>query len=261
MGLTSEVFSDIFARQDNRLARLDPRTKLVLAVAGLVCLIFSRQWFFPLTVMAGCIAATLAVRVPARLVLLRLAGPLGMAAMLLVLQLFLTGSTPLHSFAVLGWQVTATREGWHSGCLLASRMLAATSLLLLLSSVTPAHRLFCALRALGLPSGWVEVALLMYRYIFVFLDLAGDMMAAQRVRLGYAGIRRAWNSAGMAAGTVIVRSVDQAVHTHEAMVVRAYRGQMPFAPMPALPRREWGIIAGSGSLVIAWFWLMQVRLG
>ncbi len=48
MSLISELFSDIFAQQDNWLTRLDPRTKLVVALVTLLCLTFSRNPVFPL---------------------------------------------------------------------------------------------------------------------------------------------------------------------------------------------------------------------
>jgi cobalt/nickel transport system permease protein len=106
--------------------------------------------------------------------------------------------------------------------------------MLLLGCVTPAHQLFHALRWLGVPRTWVEVALLMYRYIFVLLDEAGDVVTAQRVRLGYAGVSRSLSSLGVLSGTVIVRSLDQSERTHEAMMLRGYKGSMPFGPLPAL---------------------------
>jgi cobalt/nickel transport system permease protein len=123
------------------------------------------------------------------------------------------------------------------------------SVMLLLSSVTPAHRIFQALRALGAPQGWVEIAMLMYRYIFVLLDITVDVTAAQRVRLGYSSARRGLSSAGIVAGTVILRSMDQAVRTNEAMRVRGYRGDIPLGPMPPLTWRDARII-GVAAIVL-----------
>jgi cobalt/nickel transport system permease protein len=131
--------------------------------------------------------------------------------------------------------------------------------MLWLSVVTPAHRLFQALGALGMPRAWVEVALLMYRYAFVFLDFAEDTITAQRVRLGYAGFRRGLSSAGIAAGTVLVRAVDQAERTGEAMRTRGYIGALPFAPLPALARRDWLALAGTLAAVAASFWWLEGR--
>ena len=110
--------------------------------------------------------------------------------------------------------------------------------MLLFSLVTPAHRIFHALLWFRIPQGWVEIAMLMYRYIFSLLDDTADVAAAQRVRLGYNGTRRSLSSIGSLAGAVIIRSLDQAAHTHEAMSLRGYGGLIPFAPLPEMCRQR-----------------------
>ena len=257
MSLLSEIFSDLFARQDNVLSRVDPRTKLIVALAALCAVIFSKAAAFPLLAFVLCIMATLVLGVPKRLVAFRLAVPLGMALVLLLLQSLLAGTTPLWSFAGLGVEVHFTREGFFSGLLIASRVLGGVSVMLLLSSVTPAHRIFRAMCALGMPQALVEVAMLMYRYTFVLLDLTAEVTAAQKVRLGYAGMRRGLSSAGILGGTVILRAMDQAVCTNQAMRVRGYNGNIPLGPMPGLTRRDGSIMALSLVLIISAFFAME----
>lgn len=257
MSLLSEIFSDLFARQGNPLTRLDPRTKLIVALGTLCAVIFSRTPGFPLAVFALCLATAIAVGVPKRLVALRLAAPLGIALMLLFLQSILTGTTPIWSSSALGMKISVTSEGFSGGMLLASRVLGGVSVMLLLSSVTPAHSIFRAMRALGAPQGWAEIAMLMYRYTFVLLDLTTEVVAAQKVRLGYAGLSRGLSSAGALAGTVILRAMDQAVSTNEAMRVRGYSGTIPFGPMPPLARRDGWILALLGVIVLSAFLTME----
>jgi len=249
MNLLSGIFSDLFARQDNRLARLDARTKLIVALLMLATVIFSTTPVLHLAIWLLCVGAAVAVGVPVRLIALRLAAPMGIAAVLVLLQSLMAGATPLWSAAAFGVKATVTREGMRSGVLLASRVMSGVSVMLLLGFVTPSHRIFCAMRALGVPQGWVEIAMLMYRYTFVLLELTGDVTAAQKVRLGYAGMRRGLVSAGTLGGMVILRSMDQAVCTHEAMRVRGYCGELPLGPMPPFARRDGWIVAGA-SLVL-----------
>ncbi|MEI6033212.1 MAG: cobalt ECF transporter T component CbiQ [Verrucomicrobiae bacterium] len=248
MSLLSEIFSDLFARQDNILVRVDPRTKLIVALAALALVVFSPTPAVPLGVMLTCVATTVAMGVPSRLIALRLAAPMGIAAVLLVLQSVFAGTTPLWTVPALG--ITVTREGWHTGLLMASRVVGGMSAMLLLSSVTPAHRIFLAMRTLGMSKGWVEIAMLMYRYIFVLLDLTADVTDAQRVRLGYSSMRRGVSSAGLVAGVVVLRAVDQAVRTNEAMRARGYTGDIPMGVLPPLTWRDASIIAGAALSII-----------
>ncbi|MGD7652252.1 MAG: cobalt ECF transporter T component CbiQ [Verrucomicrobiales bacterium] len=239
MSLLSELFSDLFASRDNVMTRLDPRVKVVAALALLVGVVFATSPVLPLALFVGCAVVAGAGGVPIRFIGMRLAGPLAIAGMLLLLQGLLTGTTPLWSFAPFGMRITITAEGWRTGVVMASRVLGGTGVMLLLSAVTPAHRIFLALRSMGVSKGWVEIAMLMYRYIFVLLDLTADVASAQRLRLGYSSVRRGMSSAGVVAGVVVLRAVDQAVRTNEAMRVRGYRGEIPTGVMRPLTLRDW----------------------
>lgn len=241
MGLTAELFSDIFARQHNCLARLDVRVKLVVTIAALLCVITSTKIALPILVLALCLIVTVSVGVPVRLIAVRLLAPLMLFVVLVALQTFL-GQMPLARTLPL-----------------VARGLAAVSLVLLLSSVTPAHRVFHSARALGMPREWVEIALLMYRYTFAFMELTEDMVAAQRVRLGYSGFKRSLSSVAMVAGTVVIRSVDQAERTNEAMLMRGYHGDIPLMPLPPLARYDWFLVGTSIAVLVCAFWLAEVH--
>lgn len=257
MHLNPDIFSDIIARQENICTRLDPRSKLVVALAVIACVILSKNVVFPLVVLIACLSAMIALRIPLAMIALRLASPLGIVGVLIVLKSVLTNGTQLWQLSLPFIGVTVTYEGVFLGLIIAARVLGAVSVVLLLSFVTPAHQIFSSIRWLRVPHGWVELAVLMYRYLFLLLDIVGDTTGAQRVRLGYRGLRRSLRSAGIVAGTIVLRSVDQAARTHEAMIMRGYRGTLHFEPMAALPQRE-GIAAGAaGTLVVVLFLLCE----
>jgi cobalt/nickel transport system permease protein len=233
-----DLFSDYFARRDNALRRLDARLKLAVALACLVAILSSSRPALPALAFLLSLGTLIILGVPLKLLGQRLLPPLGLVLALFTLQAFLIGSTPMFSISVAGWELVAKREGMLQGALVGSRVLGAVGVLLLLSCVTPAYAIFRTLRWCRVPKEWVEIALLMYRYIFVFLDDASDMVTAQRVRLGYGGFRRSLSSMGALMGGLIVRSLEQSLLTHEAMVARGYAGEFPFGPMPAMRRSE-----------------------
>ncbi len=68
---------------------------------------------------------------------------------------------------------------------LAARSLAGLTCLLFLALTTPATDLMAGLRRLGLPAEITEVALLMYRFLFLLAEAAMTMDAAQAARLGH----------------------------------------------------------------------------
>jgi cobalt/nickel transport system permease protein len=233
-----DLFSDIFTYRDNALTRIDPRVKLLIAFAALVAVVTAERVALPLLLFGLSLGAVAALRIPARLVAVRLAAPLTIVALLVVLQTFVTGSTPIHTFTLGGWRLTAKAEGLHQGTLLGARVLGSVSIVFLLSLVTPAHRIFQALRWFGISRNWLEIAILMYRYIFVLMDRVANIAAAQKLRLGYTARGRALRSFTVLAGATIVHSFEQAERTNEAMRLRGYRGAMPFGPLPAIAAKD-----------------------
>ena len=81
-----ELFSDILAYRDNALTRVDPRVKFMLAVLAILGVLLSTGFAFPPAIFAACLAAMMAVRMPLRLILVRLAAPLGIVLVVIVLQ-------------------------------------------------------------------------------------------------------------------------------------------------------------------------------
>jgi cobalt/nickel transport system permease protein len=79
----------------------------------------------------------------------------------------------------------------------------------------------------------------MYRYLFVFLDEASELLDAQRIRLGYGRARTAVVSAGSLLGAVMVRSVEQSMRTHEAMLARGYTGDYPFGQLKKMAKHDY----------------------
>jgi len=257
MHLTPDIFSDIFTRRDNVFTRRDARLKMLVALITIGCVVLSKNPIFPSLVLLVCLSAILAVGIPPSLIAIRLASPLGLVGLLVILKSAFTSGTQLWHLDLSFGEMIFTKEGLLLGLLIGIRVLGAVSVVLLLSFVTPAHQIFRAMHWLRAPRGWVEIAILMYRYLFTLLDLVGDTTAAQKLRLGYRGLRRSLRSAGMVAGTIVLRSVDQAVRTHEAMILRGYQGILPFEPMPSLPYRESWVAGAVGILIVGFYVLCE----
>ena len=253
----TDFFSDRFALRDNAFSRMDPRVKLLLAMGLLVCVVLSQHAVFPLTVLAACAVAAIAVETPLRLVIARLAAPAVMVCILVLLQSCLRGTTPLWALSLGAWKLTMTKEGLHAGLLCGVRVFSAVSVVFLLSLVTPVHKVFHALRWMRVPQDWLEIAILMYRYLFTLNDLASDITAAQKLRLGYQGSGRGLKSMAVMIGTLILRSIDQAMRTHEAMILRGYRGTIPFGSLPPLGRADWRLLSSAGILALGFFFVLE----
>lgn len=257
---TIDIFSDIFAFRDNALTRMDARVKLLLAMECLVCVVLSQQAVFPLAMWTFCLTVSLAVRIPWRVIVLRLTAPTAVVLVMAVLQSILRGTTPLWVLNLGVAKVVMTKEGVQAGLLTGTRVFGAVSVVFLLSVVTPVHRIFQAMHWFRVPKDWLEIASLMYRYLFTLIDVTMDMAAAQRLRLGYRGTKRSVRSMSELIGIAIIRSLDQAVRTHEAMALRGYNGNLRFGLQPAFSQSDLWVLALCGTLVPSLFFLCERNL-
>lgn len=242
-----ELFSDIFTIRQSRLAFIDARVKVIVALGAVILTLAASSPLFPaLMLTVGFIGAYMA-SVPARHVVLRFAAPAGTALLILLLKTFMTPGEVIGIFKFAGLGMAATEEGLRQGALISARVMGAVAVLQLFSFVTPAHHLFRSLRWMGAPKGWVEVAMLVYRFTFDIFEKAAEIGSAQRTRLGYSSAGRSLASAGTLAGAVALGAMEKAERVEEAMLVRGYSGEIPYDPPPPLGAA--GIMKTAGSLV------------
>ena len=220
----SDLLTESFAYRVNRLTEIDARVKIVFVLASLVANLLSASIWTPAGIAVLCLAALLFIRIPPRLLLLRLSLPLVMATVVLITQLSMWGGSQLWSIDIGVFHLAAYREGLYRGLLIMWRVIAGISLILFLSMSTPAYKLLGAARWLRMPATLIELLLLIYRYIFVLLDEMIVMQEAQRVRLGYLNWRLSMNSISILGAGLILRSYDRAERVYDAMLVRGYNG-------------------------------------
>lgn len=232
------VFAESFAGKENPVTGIEARTKIVFFAAALLLNLLSPTVFAPLAIAVFCLGTLLAIKIPPKLLLLRLALPLLMAAVILVTQVFFYGTTPLFAVSPGGWRLVGYEEGLARGFLIMARVIGGVSLILFLSLSTPANRLLMAASWLRLPRSFIELTLLVYRYIFVLVEEAMAIRDAQRVRLGYRGWRRSMRSLGVLGGSLILRAYDRAGRVFEAMSARGYTGTMSLAYTEPFRRRD-----------------------
>ena len=211
----------------HQLTRIDARVKLLCVLMLLMMVISCRGFTFPLLVAALCFGLCFAMGVRLKVLAIRFAEPLFLAVLVIILKLFFSGHEPFFSVNLSGWEVIGHQDGLREGLLIASRIGGAVSLVALLGFATPFTEIMAALAWFRVPKGFIEVALFAWRYLFLLLDDAQVVYAAQKNRLGYAGYRRGLRSFGTLAGALVIKAFDSSQTITTAMVQRGYDGTMP----------------------------------
>jgi cobalt/nickel transport system permease protein len=161
-------------------------------------------------------AALVGARVPPKVWLACMAAPVGF---LLVGAFSLAVQVDSHGLSLApGGLLAASR--------LVMRSLAALTCLLFLALTTPATDLIAGLRRLGLPAEIAELALLMYRFLFLLGDTALAMDSAQAARLGHVGARRRLRSLGLLIANLLPRALDRARRLEVGLSARGWNGDL-----------------------------------
>lgn len=249
------LFAENVAARSGWLQGLDARVKLLGLGSLLLAAMASRR----LAVVAGLLLVALALAVTSRIPLRTLLVRAWLTAGLLTLVIGLpavvtTPGQPLLVLPDLHW--TVTRSGVHSLVLLLVRVETSTTLALLLVLATPWNRVLKALRSLGVPAAFVLILGLTYRYLFILLRLAENLVLARRSRLVATPGRRQTRQLLIAqAGVLLDRSLQQSDAMYQAMLSRGFRGEMLLLDEPRLLRRDWAALSVFLSVAALALWL------
>jgi len=255
-----DIFSDVYARKENLVTGIEARTKIAFTVIALVINLLSPTIYTPIAIAIFCLATLAAIGIPPNLLMLRLTMPLAMAAVVLITQIFFYGTTPLFTIPFWGFHLVGYEEGLAHGFLIMCRVIGGVSLILFLSMSTPAHRLLLAARWFRLPKVFIELTLLIYRYIFVLIEEATAIKDAQRVRLGYRNWQQSMKSVGVLGGSLILRAYDRAERVFEAMIARGYTGTMTINYTEHFNRKDFMAAICLSTALVIFYLVGQLRV-
>jgi cobalt/nickel transport system permease protein len=226
--------SDFYAQIDryaytNKLAKCSPITKAFFALATLVVTVCAQSIVVPLFVFALTTTMLLGfVKVKARFYLHLLAYPTFMLVLTcLLLALFWGNGESMVEIPFLWFTLSLFKaEGIILSINTFCRVEGALSCLFFLVLTTNITDLGLILRRAHVPKVLVELAMLIYRYIFVFLEVTEQMTIAQKLRLGAGGWMKKIRGLALLAGNLFIRTLEQGERTFIAMSARGYDGEI-----------------------------------
>jgi cobalt/nickel transport system permease protein len=222
-----ETFLDTYATT-NALRGVDTRIKLVFGIGSILLCIFSRSPILPLLVAAAMALVVVAgARIPGRLYAALLGVPFTFAVLSSAVVCITTGGgETLMSFVLVGIPVSIKSGGASLALLLLARTFGGMSSLFFIALTTPMVELFSVMRSLRLPQVFIDLSMLIYRYIFVFVGEAIMIHNAQVMRLGYHSFRASIRSFAMLGGMLFIRAWESGEQLLLAMDARCYNGHL-----------------------------------
>lgn len=229
----------------NRLTRRAALEKLLFA-GGLVALDLALPvWPVAPLVLALALGGMAAAGIAPRDILAVLAVPVGfLGAGALGLALTLSGDVPYVGLAP---------DHGLAALVVSARALAAIAALSFLALTTPIHDLADLLERARVPEAVIELARLVYHLLFLLVDTAFAMQAAQAARQGWRDSRRALRSLGLLVAALLPRALDRARWLEIGLAARGFDGRLRVLsePRPASGRVLAGILLVHLGVLIA----------
>jgi len=212
----------------NALRETSARLKLLLGLCSILLCVSSPTPIAPLFVaVTMSLITVILAKIPWRIYSRLLLVPLSFALLSAGVVAFMHGSGPtLFSLELLGYSPAIREEGANLAALLMARTFGGMCSLFFIALTTPMIEIFAVLKSLRIPGSVIELSMMIYRYIFVFLDQAAMIHSAQVMRLGDAGTKNSLNSFAMLCGVLFLRSWEQGERLVVAMDSRCYDGKL-----------------------------------
>jgi cobalt/nickel transport system permease protein len=238
----------------NALRGTDTRLKLLLGLAAILLCVSSMSPVAPLFIAVTMSLITLTVaKIPARFYSKLLLIPISFALLSAFVVAFMHGTgDSLFAVSILCHNLAIRADGANLALLLIARTFGGMCSLFFIALTTPMIEIFSNLRSLKIPESIIELSMMIYRYIFVFLDQAAMIHSAQVMRLGDAGIKNTLNSFAMLSSVLFLRAWEQGERLIVAMDARCYDGRLDLMEQTggAKPRAILAVIGYITVLVI-----------
>jgi len=221
-----ELLEDI--AQKNGLREVNTYLKLATGLGAIILCLLSTSYLPPLVialVLTGSIL--LLARVDAKTYAGLFIVPVWFALFSVAGIILISGGQEVFwRWNPFSWlSLSITRESINSGFLVFCRVMGGMSAMCFIALTTPMTDIFIVLRRCGIPDIILDLAMIIYRTIFIIMDQVKQIHAAQVMRLGYSTVRESIYSFASMSGAVFIASWDAGDDLIRAMDARCYDGK------------------------------------
>jgi cobalt/nickel transport system permease protein len=244
--ICEDLQTEQFAKRDGLLQQANPGLKLITMIALILGASMSRQIQILLALWLVTLLLMRLSRLPVLVLQKRIWGFIPLITLIfalpVTLNIFMDGSpllmiyqtsSPSHYLGV-NWPVTlfVTRQGATAATFLFLRVGISLSLGVMLVMTTPLAEIFKSLRVLKVPSLFIMIIEMTYRYLILLLSISIEMFEARSLRT-VGEMPAKWQRAqvGSSIASLFARSMALSEEVYQAMCARCYTGEI-LSPLP-----------------------------
>jgi cobalt/nickel transport system permease protein len=218
----------------NRLRWLAPEQKLLFAIALLIISAFAHPLVQVLIAIWVSAWTVIYARIPAK-IYLKLVYIATLFWLTSLPALVISGVDISHLNFVEKDSVTGldighyylyiSLQGIHQGLTILTRAIASLSCLYFIMLTIPFTELLQIMRRVGFPVLLTDLLLLMYRFIFVLLNTAAELLTAQQSRGGYRTFKIGMKSLALLIGQLLKRTLENYRQISLSLASRGFNGE------------------------------------
>ena len=130
----------------------------------------------------------------------------------------------LYSIKIGNLYMGVSNESIMSSTHLFFRSLSCLTCIYFIMLTTPFNQLIFVFKKLHLPDVVLEISLLMYRFIFIFMEEVADIKRSQELRFGYINLKNGYNSFGLLVNMLFKRMMVRYDEMSIALDMKLYDG-------------------------------------
>ena len=130
----------------------------------------------------------------------------------------------LYSIKVGSLYIGVSNESIISSIRLFFRALSCLTCIYFIMLTTPFNQLIFIFKKLHLPDVVLEISMLMYRFIFIFMEEVADIRKSQELRFGYINLKNGYNSFGLLVNMLFKRMMIRYDEMSIALDMKLYDG-------------------------------------
>lgn len=212
---------------NNELRDYNPQAKFFLACVGLLIFrIIDNEFLYILNIVFMTGVTVLVAKIPFKKYLDMFKIPFVFLIMSLVTILISINNTDyIYSIHIFGLDLGFTYESLLKCKTLFLAVFSSLSSIYFLMLTTPMIQIIKGLKKIKVPGLIIELMILIYRSIFIFLDEMHNMDLAQRMKFGYENKRNSINSISLLIGNLFRKILEKNRDMNIALECKLYDGE------------------------------------
>lgn len=213
----------------NRLKDVNPMIKFIFCTIILIFTLMNKRiYVFLLQLIFLCFFTLYTVRIPFKNYLKLLAIPLTFIIISIITVIFSIGTNKDLFFTYIklkNYYIGITYIGISQGIMLFFKAICSVEVTYLLALTIPMDQLITVFKILRLPKVFIEITVLMYRFIFIFLEELKELYVAQNLKFGYKNIKVSYKSTALLIRILFIRVIKRYEELNISLETKLYNGE------------------------------------